>query len=213
MPKKPPEVIVFDGTSLDRPKCRDTKFAYKSFMSSKISKLDRQPTAPKSLQEQKDEALQRENDRQLQELLEGHHMVERLNESQLSGKERHKYQKEKLARLGMKAKQKEKMPADMYFNTERARQKRADKAIKDAKDRGILNNAMKRGLERTYKVKQPKAAKKVDRGLQIDAPGKYVDGGMLMVSKRHIAKVNGSGAGKTVGIKSGKVAKNNKSKR
>ncbi|KAJ2478171.1 hypothetical protein EV174_004397, partial [Coemansia sp. RSA 2320] len=141
--KREPEVVVFEGggltSTLASKRPSDSKFAYKSFMSAKVSKINAQAPAPKSEKERKEDEVDREHDRQLAELLEGRTMIEKLHESQLSGKERHKHNTQKLVKLGMKIKHKEKMPIDMYFNSERARAGRAAKAIKDVRDRGLLS--------------------------------------------------------------------------
>ncbi|KAI8324402.1 hypothetical protein GQ54DRAFT_327501 [Martensiomyces pterosporus] len=204
-PKRVPEVVVFDGGSSAANKPSTTKFEYKSFMSSKISKINAKPPKPKTQKELKEEEEDKRNDRELKELLEGKVMIERLHESQLTGQERHKYNTQKLAKLGMKVKTKEKMPANMYFAVQRNRDERAKKSIQDAKDRGILNASMKRELEllHTGKTSDDNSKRKPrgdrglkiggDRGLKIGS-GRFKDG-VLHISKSHIARVNGSSSG------------------
>ncbi|KAJ1662066.1 hypothetical protein IW140_005705 [Coemansia sp. RSA 1813] len=195
--KRAPEVMVFKDTT--QAKSTASKHEYKSFMTSKISKLNN-PPAPLTKKERKEEQQDKKNDKELQDLLEGKLMIEKLHESQLTGRERHKYNTQKLAKLGMKVKSKEKMPADMYFAVQRNRQAKADKHIKDAKDRGVLNASMKRELEIMYtgKASAPKDSrprKDTDRGLRIGS-GKFKDG-VLHISKNHIDRVSGARAGKS----------------
>ncbi|KAJ2911196.1 hypothetical protein GGI21_000110 [Coemansia aciculifera] len=202
--RREPEVVVFDGGALAR-NPTDTKFAYKSFMSSKISKINAKPPAPKSLKEQKEDEEGRDNDRQLAELLEGKTMIDKLHESQMTGKERHKHNTQKLAKLGMKVKHKEKMPTDMFYNSERARAGRAAKAIKDVRERGLLSATVKRDIELQHmgKTSEKKRERRpVDRGLMANT-GRMKDG-MLHISKKHIERVNGAAAG---GSGSSRVAK------
>ncbi|KAJ2747284.1 hypothetical protein GGI20_000619 [Coemansia sp. BCRC 34301] len=202
--RREPEVVVFDGSSLAR-NPTDSKLAYKSFMSSKISKINAKPRAPKSVQEQKEDEEGRQNDRQLAELLEGRTMIDKLHESQLTGRERHKNNTQKLAKLGMKIKHKEKMPTDMFFNSERARAGRAAKAIQDVRERGLLSATVKRDIEMQHmgKTSEKKRERRpADRGLMANT-GRLKDG-ILHISKRHIERVNGSAAG---GGGSSRVAK------
>ncbi|KAJ2554534.1 hypothetical protein EV175_002551 [Coemansia sp. RSA 1933] len=194
--KRAPEVVIFNDTTRTKP--TTSKHDYKSFMTSKISKLNN-PSVPLSKEEQQEEQQDRKHDKELQALLEGRLMIEKLHESQLTGRERHKYNTQKLANLGMKVKSKEKMPADMFFAVQRNRQAKADKHIKDAKDRGVLNASMKRDLEIMYtgKASVPKDTrprKDTDRGLRI-GDGRFKDG-VLHISKNHIDRVSGARAGK-----------------
>ncbi|KAJ2478843.1 hypothetical protein IWW47_006075 [Coemansia sp. RSA 2052] len=162
-------------------------------MSSKISKINAKPPPPKTLKEQKEDEEGRQNDRQLAELLEGRTMIDKLHESQLTGKERHKNNTQKLAKLGMKIKHKEKMPTDMFFNSERARAGRAAKAIQDVRERGLLSTTVKRDIEIQHmgKTSEKKRERRpVDRGLMANT-GRLKDG-MLHISKKHIDRVNGS---------------------
>ncbi|KAJ1954314.1 hypothetical protein GGI12_005817, partial [Dipsacomyces acuminosporus] len=167
-------------------------------MSSKISKINAKPPKPKTAKELKEEEEEKQNDKELKELLEGKLMIEKLHESQLTGQERHKYNTQKLAKLGMKVKHKEKFPANMYFAVERNRNERVKRDIKDAKDRGILNASMKREIEVLHKGKlssdDSNKKRKGDRGLKIGS-GRYKDG-VLHISKSHIDRVSGSGPSK-----------------
>ncbi|KAJ2309270.1 hypothetical protein H4S01_002695, partial [Coemansia sp. RSA 2610] len=195
-PKRTPEVVVFQQPGL-APRPQNDKFEYKAFMSSKVTKIDAKRPKPKTKAEQKEEDENRQHDRQLKELLEGKLMIEKLHESQLTGKERHKHNTEKLKRLGMKVKTKEKMPADMYFAVQRNRAERTKKAVQDAQDRGVLTAAVKRELEATYMGKQmagdsgKKRFKSDSRGLPNAGPGKFKDG-VLHISKSHIDRVSGA---------------------
>ncbi|KAJ1948339.1 hypothetical protein FBU59_001643 [Linderina macrospora] len=121
-------------------------------------------------------------------------MIEKLHESQLSGKDRLKHNTQKLAKLGMKVKTKEKMPANRWFMVERNRKERARKSIEDAKNRGILNASMKRELEvlHTGKASESGRPKNRDRGLKIGS-GRFKDG-VLHISQSHIDKINGGTA-------------------
>ncbi|KAJ1988775.1 hypothetical protein GGI25_005135 [Coemansia spiralis] len=191
-PKRAPEVVVFNDAQ--RSASTASKHEYKSFMSSKISKLNTSQK-PLTTQEQSEDRLDKKHDKEIQDLLEGRLLIEKLHESQLTGRERHKHNAKKLANLGMKVKSKEKMPADMFFAVQRSRQSKADKHIKDAKDRGILSKSMKRELEIVYtgkaaKPKDTRPRKDTDRGLRIGV-GRYKDG-VLHVSKSHIERVSGA---------------------
>ncbi|KAJ2523446.1 hypothetical protein H4217_000084 [Coemansia sp. RSA 1939] len=204
--KRAPEVVVFNDTTRAKP--TSSKHEYKAFMATKISKLnsDTSATAPrKTKEEEREEQEDRRHDREVEDLLtEGRLMIERLHESQLSGRERHKHNTQKLAKLGMKVRGKEKMPADMFFAVQKNRQARADKHIQDAKDRGILNASMKRELELLYTGKSSaedkrdsRPRKDTDRGLRIGS-GRFKDG-VLHISKSHIDRVSGSGSAARVG--------------
>ncbi|ORX66742.1 hypothetical protein DL89DRAFT_269778 [Linderina pennispora] len=193
--KKAPEVVVFDASGL-APKPAASKLEYKSFMSSKIAKLTASASAaanPKSTKELKQEAEDRANDRELKALLEGKVMIEQLHESQLSGKDRLKYNAQKLERLGMKKKTKEKMPANRWFMVDENRKMRAKKSIEDAKNRGILNHSMKRELEvlHTGRASEGKQRKR-ERGPRLD--GGRVRDGVLHVAQSQIDRINGGAA-------------------
>ncbi|KAJ2837079.1 hypothetical protein FBU31_001218 [Coemansia sp. 'formosensis'] len=212
--KREPEVVVFDGGAVTR-NPTDNKFAYKSFMSAKVSKINAKPPPPKNLKEQKEDEEGRQNDRQLAELLEGKTMIDKLHESQLTGKERHKSNTQKLAKLGMKIKHKEKMPTDMFFHSEKARAGRAAKAIQDVRDRGLLSATVKRDIEMLHMGKtteKKRERRPVDRGLMANT-GRLKDG-MLHISKKHIDRINGSGAGSSSRVSKfkGKGKINNKNK-
>ncbi|KAJ1731118.1 hypothetical protein LPJ61_002688 [Coemansia biformis] len=217
-----PEVIVFGQPAATKPSgstSSSSKFAYKSFMSSKISKIGATPPKPKTEKERKEEEDDLRHDRELKELLEGKMMIEKLHEAQLTGKDRHKHNTEKLAKLGMKVKTKLKMPADMYFASQRNRTVKANKEIKDAKDRGILTAAMKRGIETVHLGKPVDTNKHrhrhADKGPNA-GPGKFKDG-VLHISKSHINRVTSKpGATARVGKpgnKGNKGKKGNKPRR
>ncbi|KAJ2611534.1 hypothetical protein H4S08_003111 [Coemansia sp. RSA 1365] len=184
--KRKPEVVVFNQPSSTIQKQGSSKFAYKSFMSSKISKINAKPPKPKTEEERKEDEQNKQHDIELKELLEGKVMIEKLHESQLSGKDRHKHNTEKLARLGMKVKSKGRIPTDVYFASQHNRGIRAKRAIQDAKDRGVLNDSMKRQLEHGKTSKK----RTNDRGPN-SGPGKFKDG-VLHISKSHIDRINGS---------------------
>ncbi|PIA17168.1 hypothetical protein COEREDRAFT_86555 [Coemansia reversa NRRL 1564] len=191
--KRKPEVVVFDQPSSTLQKQGSSKFAYKAFMSSKISKIDAKPPKPKTEEERKEDEQNKQHDIELKELLEGKVMIEKLHESQLSGKDRHKHNTEKLARLGMKVKSKGRIPTDIYFASQRNRGTRAKRAIQDAKDRGVLNDSMKRELELVHFGKtsdNKRKSRSNDRGPNA-GPGKFKDG-VLHISKSHIDRINGS---------------------
>ncbi|KAJ2222528.1 hypothetical protein EV180_004295 [Coemansia sp. RSA 518] len=199
-PRKEPEVVVFDQ-SRTTPMSQTNKLEYKAFMSSKISKINAKPK-PRTKAEVKEDKEDKLHDRNLKALLEGKLMIEQLHESQLSGKERHKHNTEKLKRLGMKIKTKDKMPADMFFATQRNREERAQRAIKDAQDRGVLNAAVRRELERKHTGKtanegNEKRFKSKERGPN-SGPGKFKDG-VLHISKGHIDRISGAKASGRVG--------------
>ncbi|KAJ1824161.1 hypothetical protein GGH91_000753 [Coemansia sp. RSA 2671] len=210
--KREPEVVVFDGGAVTR-NPTDNKFAYKSFMSSKVSKINAKPPAPKSVKEQKEDEEGRHHDRQLAELLEGKTMIEKLHESQLTGKERHKNNTQKLVNLGMKIKRKEKMPTDMFYNSEKARAGRASKAIQDVRDRGLLSAQVKRDIELLHMGKtteKKRERRPIDRGLMANT-GRMKDG-MLHISKKHIDRVNGTAANGSSRVSKSKGKGNNKGK-
>ncbi|KAJ2351218.1 hypothetical protein GGF43_004094, partial [Coemansia sp. RSA 2618] len=195
-PRRAPEVVVFDQSGLEK-KPQNSKFEYKAFMSSKITKINAKPPKAKTKEERKEDEEDRQHDRDLKALLEGKVMIEKLYESQLSGKERHKHNAEKLKKLGMKIKTKEKMPADMFFASQRNRAERAKKAVKDAQDRGVLTSSVKRELERAHMGKTSAEANKKrfkpkERGPD-SGPGKFKDG-VLHISKSHINRVSGAKA-------------------
>ncbi|KAJ2713807.1 hypothetical protein H4R19_002069 [Coemansia spiralis] len=189
-----PQVIVFDEPKAAAPPKGSSKFAYNSFLSSKISKINRAPPKPKTDQERKEEEEDRRHDRELKELLEGKVMIEKLHESQLDGKARHKHNAAKLAELGMKVKTKLKMPANMYYASQRNRAEKAKKEIQDAKDRGVLNAAMKRDIESAHlgKAKPTRYKHKRGDGGPNSGPGRFKDG-VLHVSKSHIERVAAQG--------------------
>ncbi|KAJ2805219.1 hypothetical protein H4R20_002178 [Coemansia guatemalensis] len=192
--RREPEVVVFDQPGANIQKQQGTsKFAYKAFMSSKISKINAKPPKPKTEEELKEDEQNKQHDLELKSLLEGKVMIEKLHESQLSGKDRHKHNTEKLARLGMKVKSKGRIPTDIYYASQRNRNTRAKKAIQDAKDRGVLNDSVKREIEVSHFGKASGSKRKprlTDRGPNA-GPGKFKDG-VLHISKGHIDRVNGS---------------------
>ncbi|KAJ2081994.1 hypothetical protein H4R24_001910 [Coemansia sp. RSA 988] len=191
--RREPEVVVFEQPGSTISKQGTSKFAYKAFMSSKISKINAKPPKPKTEEEQKEDEQNKQHDLELKSLLEGKMMIEKLHESQLTGKDRHKHNTAKLARLGMKVKSKGRIPTDIYYASQRNRSIRAKKAIQDAKDRGVLNDSVKRELELAHLGKASDNKRKPrsnDHGPNA-GPGKFKDG-VLHISKSHIDRVNGS---------------------
>ncbi|KAJ2775361.1 hypothetical protein IWQ57_000460 [Coemansia nantahalensis] len=188
--KRAPEVVVFSEPKAAQAKGGSDKFAYKAFMSSRITKINAARPKEKTVEERKEEAEDRRHDRELKELLEGKVMIEKLHESQLDGRERHKHNAAKLAALGMKVKTKLKMPANMYYASQRNRAEKAKKEIQDAKDRGVLNAAMKRDIEAAHMGKPAPARHRHKRGDggPNAGPGRFKDG-VLHVSKSHINRV------------------------
>ncbi|KAJ2779803.1 hypothetical protein H4R18_003798 [Coemansia javaensis] len=207
----PPELVVFSqpaGTARQEapPGGGGGKLAYKAFMSHKIAKINAKPPAPRTEAERREEEDDRRRDRELRELLEGRVMIEKLHEAQLSGRERHKHNAEKLARLGMKVKTKLKMPANAYFASVRNRAEKVRREVQDAKDRGVLSPAMKRSIEVAHLGKPSddprRRHRRADRGPDA-GPGRFKDG-VLHISKSHIDRVSraaSSGASSRIGKK------------
>ncbi|CAG8772741.1 997_t:CDS:2, partial [Acaulospora morrowiae] len=107
-----PEIVVFDEASKKKQIKPTTVYEWKSFMSSKISKLKDKP-APKlqkNDEEVEEEELNKKNDKELQELLETSKLLELYTADRLTGKERRKYNDKKIVELGAKSPKSIKIP-------------------------------------------------------------------------------------------------------
>ncbi|GAB5588288.1 hypothetical protein Unana1_03188 [Umbelopsis nana] len=185
---KGPEVVVF----ADTPKkivTGTSKAEYKAFMSSKVSKMEAPPLPPpKSAKELEEEEENLAHDRELKELLATSKLLEEYEMEEMTGKERRKYNMNKLETLGVKKSKPQKMPIQMRLGMDKKQKERDQKTLQEAKDIGIYDKSLKHLYAAASK---PKEQKKRDRGIG-SSIGK-MKGSTLVLSKTEIKRVERQG--------------------
>jgi hypothetical protein len=122
------------------------------------------------------------NDRELMALLHDHKVIEQYCASELHGKERRDYFKQKTQELGGK-KQKIKMALPLVFHMNKKADKEKEKKVEDLKNRGLYTQSIKKQME------GEKKSKKRTQGLK-GSVGKYKNG-VLHIGKDVIDAANG----------------------
>ncbi|KAF9975781.1 hypothetical protein BGZ73_000452 [Actinomortierella ambigua] len=205
-----PQVVVFDGSTIDRKGVSKTSasaaggtdFHFKSFMSSKISKLDEAPLPMKDplTDKEKEEELQnKKHDAELHSLIMDSRILEQYNAEQLTGADRRRHQKEQLVRLGIQTKEKIKVPFQVGLGMRNKQRERDSKALQEAKDNGTYHRSIKHLFAASGGKKKEKP--RSERGLK-SSLGKF-KGGVLTISQKEIkavqresSKKSSSGKGK-----------------
>jgi hypothetical protein len=117
-------------------------------------------------------------------LLHDHKVIEQYCASELNGKERRDYLKQKTEELGGK-KQKLKMALPLVFHMNKKADKEKGKTVEDLKNRGLYTKSVKRQMEHD----DQKKPKKRTAGLK-GSIGKYKNG-VLHIGKDVIDAANG----------------------
>lgn len=106
-PRTGPEVVVFDGSKVDRKSSASAggaEFNFKKFMSSKISKLDEvapPQEKPLNAEEKAQELENKRNDTELHSLIKASRLLEQYNADHLDGVERRRHQRDQIINLGI----------------------------------------------------------------------------------------------------------------
>lgn len=106
----------------------------------------------------------------------------------MTGKERRKYNMNKLETLGVKKSKPQKMPIQMRLGMDKKQKERDQKTLQEAKDIGIYDKSLKHLYAAASK---PKEQKKRDRGIG-SGIGK-MKGSTLVLSKTEIKRVERQG--------------------
>jgi hypothetical protein len=107
---------------------------------------------------------------------------------EMTGKERRKYNMNKLETLGVKKSKPQKMPIQMRLGMDKKQKERDQKTLQEAKDIGIYDKSLKHLYAAASK---PKEQKKRDRGIG-SGIGK-MKGSTLVLSKTEIKRVERQG--------------------
>ncbi|RKO91951.1 hypothetical protein BDK51DRAFT_25749 [Blyttiomyces helicus] len=188
-----PKVVVFNDTSV-RKEGRGSKIEWKSFMSSNINKISTVAATSKGISKEDaaQDAEDDQHDRDLMDLLKATKLVEQFTASELTGKDRIKYQQQKLIELGGMPGKAAKAPLPIRLGMSKKGNERAVKRLQEAKDMGMYHSSLKTQILGDVAKKQ--AAQKAKR--RKDGGGKGIDGGFgvfkdgtLHVAKRDIEAV------------------------
>ncbi|KAF9158681.1 hypothetical protein DFQ26_007362 [Actinomortierella ambigua] len=209
-----PQVVVCDGSTIDRKglsktsaSAGGTDFHFKSFMSSKISKLDEAPLPmkdPLTDQEKEEELQNKKHDAELHSLIMDSRILEQYNAEQLTGADRRRHQKEQMVRLGIQTKEKIKVPFQVGLGMRNKQRERDMKALQEAKDNGTYHKSIKHLYAASGGKKKEKS--RSERGLK-SSLGQF-KGGVLTISQKEIKAVQReSSSKKSSGGKKGKGKK------
>ncbi|KAI9284446.1 hypothetical protein BC943DRAFT_325663 [Umbelopsis sp. AD052] len=180
-----PKVVVF-AEAVKKTITGASKADYKAFMSSKVSKMEAPPPPPpKSVKEMEEEEENLAHDRELKELLATSKLLEEYEMEEMSGKERRKFNMNKLESLGVKKSKPEQRPIAMRLGMEKKQKERDEKKLQHAKNIGMYDKSMKHLYAAASK---PKERKRRDRG--IDSGIGKMQGSTLTLSKTEIKRVN-----------------------
>ncbi|KAG0224898.1 hypothetical protein BGW42_004761 [Actinomortierella wolfii] len=205
-----PEVVVFDGSNIDRKgvskSAGGTDFNFKSFMSSKISKLDEAPPPMKEplTDKEKEEELQnKKHDAELHALIMDSRILEQYNAEHLTGADRRRHQKEQLVRLGIQKKEKIKVPFQVGLGMRNKQRERDMKALQEAKDNGTYHRSIKHLFAASGGKKKEKP--RSERGLKASIG--HFKGGVLNISQKEIRAVQRESSKQSAAGKKGKGKK------
>ncbi|KAI8058420.1 hypothetical protein BDF22DRAFT_38969 [Syncephalis plumigaleata] len=193
------EVMVFKDPTVQRT-ATSNRHDYKSFMSSKIEKINEEKTImkPKSKEEQQEEIEDRIHDKELDDLLQSSNLIERIATEKLEGKDRRKFLQGKMVELGAKPVHgKGRLPFNVHVGIQESRKKKVDQQLEEARNLGMYRNSLRRELEDRMGVKRKKQdAVRKDRGIKM-ATGKYKDGALHISTGelQRIARDNGASSG------------------
>ncbi|CAI2180667.1 16559_t:CDS:2 [Funneliformis geosporum] len=134
-PKKEPDIIVFNDSYLKKAsKSGSNIIEWKSFMSAKVSKMNEKSqisSATKIIKELEEERINKQNDKELEELLKTTQLLEKYTAEYLTGKDRRKYNERKMFELGAKAKKGLKIPTPISLGIQSKRQEREKKELEE----------------------------------------------------------------------------------
>ncbi|KAJ1917446.1 hypothetical protein H4219_003189 [Mycoemilia scoparia] len=190
--RKEPEVVVFDDSVLKKAIPSTSKMRNSGFMASKISKINKKKKVTKKTEEElKQEEDDKDRDRELELLLNSSKIIESVSASQLTGKERHKYNQEQLTKLGLKSAKQEHAPRNIRYEKRKYKEGLVSKAIQEA-NRGLLTDNVKMEIKNNLLgTKKPKQKREL-RGLKASI-GRYRSGAITL-TQSEIDRVNKSNA-------------------
>ncbi|KAF9097186.1 hypothetical protein BGX29_008184 [Mortierella sp. GBA35] len=206
-PRTSAEVVVFDGSKIDRKGTSSAaggsaEFSFKKFMSSKISKLDEAPPPmenPLTAEEKAEEAENKKNDAELHSLIKSSRILEQFAAEQLDGVERRRHQRDQLVSLGIQKKENVKVPLQIKFGMMAKQRERDIKELEEAKNNGTYHKGIKHTFAAAGGKKKEKS--RSDRGLKTSM-GRFKNG-MLTLTEKEIKSVQREGVKKKAGKKSG----------
>ncbi|KAL1917156.1 uncharacterized protein VTP21DRAFT_4812 [Calcarisporiella thermophila] len=190
---KAPEVVVFNDPTAKKNASGGSKTDYRAFLSSKISKLKPPaPAKPKTQKEMEEEQVNKEKDRELQDLLKTTRLLEEYSAEQLSGKDLRKYKEQKLVELGAKPSKGPKMPIQIALGMREKQRERHSKKLQEAKNLGLYHSSIKHLYSDNDKSSEKSGAPRKNRGMKM-AMGKFKDG-VLKLSQKDIMSVRNEGS-------------------
>ncbi|RIA96507.1 hypothetical protein C1645_754916 [Glomus cerebriforme] len=186
-PKKEPEVIVFNDRSFSKclNKSSSNVIEWKSFMSHKISKVNEKPQMSLSKNVTAEEEINKKNDKELEELLKTTKLLEKYTTEQLTGKDRRKYNEQKMFELGAKPKKGMKIPTPISLEIQSKRKEREQKNLEEAKNLGLYHQSIKHKWAASSSSSKSQQTR--DKGIGMGI-GK-VKNGMLILSSKEIKHV------------------------
>ncbi|KAJ3415157.1 hypothetical protein HDV05_005437 [Chytridiales sp. JEL 0842] len=210
------EVVVFQETGRREP--TGSKYDYKTFMSSDITKLTgdkKKPETPITKEEADQDREDDMHDRELMDLLKSSRLIDDIAASELTGKDRRAHLSSRLIELGAKPSKAPKAPFPMRLGMIKAEKDRSQKRLKEAKDMGLYHSSLRNQIlaggdkSKVEKMKEQQAGGKGRGGelKEVDGLGGRFKGGVLHVPKSVIeGKPKGVG-GKEMGGGNGGVYK------
>ncbi|KAJ3045640.1 hypothetical protein HDV00_007764 [Rhizophlyctis rosea] len=189
-----PVVVVFNDTSSTRKETSGNASDWRAFMSDKVKLVAGERPKPRiSKKEAEQDAEDDQNDRDLMDLLKTTKLVEQYTADELVGKDRRKYNQQKVVELGGKAPKPQKAPLPMRIGFKMGLERIAQKRLQEAKDMGMYHSSLKTQImgdtARAAKEAEQTKRKMARRDRGIDGGfGKFKDGA-LIVSKKEIESV------------------------
>ncbi|KAJ3032832.1 hypothetical protein HK097_005059, partial [Rhizophlyctis rosea] len=138
-----PTVVVFNDPS-GRKESSGTAADWRSFMSDKVKNVAGERPKPKiSRKEAEQDAEDDQHDRDLMDLLKTTKLVEQYTADELVGRDRRKYNQQKVIELGGKAPKAAKAPLPMRIGFKMGLERIANKKLQEAKDMGMYHSTLK----------------------------------------------------------------------
>ena len=174
-------VVEFQDPSIHRQKAPQTIHDYKQFMTSKVAEPTKKKQNRESDAEEEDDER---NDKELMDILKTANLIEQYRASELTGKDRIKYQQKKLVELGGKKPKAVYAPQQVRLGMRQKAIERTNKKVQVAKDMGLYHSSLKTqimGHEAVVKNKKKKRShSSLDKSI-----GKFKNG-VMHISKSHL---------------------------
>ncbi|KAG2197909.1 hypothetical protein INT46_003216 [Mucor plumbeus] len=188
-----PNVVVFDGSVLQKKPSLEDKASKKRFLDSRISTVDpldvvEQKNKP-TVKDIEEETENQKHDVELKQLLATSNLLEELEREEMTSKERRKNTMKKLEGLGVKSSPGEKMPLSVKLSLDESRKQKGIKKLQEAKDMGIYDKSLKHLYVKTKE-------KKRDRDPGITNGIGRMKGATLTINKSDIERIKRQGSKK-----------------